>query len=80
MIVMVRGNFMDWLSGTILAIGGLNWGLVGFFKYDLLADLFTAGSGTYRVLTGIVGLAAVYLIGAVLVRLANYDEASHAHA
>jgi uncharacterized protein len=71
---MERLNFMDWLTGTLVTIGGLNWGLVGFFQYDLLAKLFSDGSGIYRVITAIVGLAAVYIVGAALVRTADYES------
>lgn len=76
---MERRNFMDWLTGTLVTIGGLNWGLVGFFQYDLLAKLFNDGSGVYRVITAIVGLAAIYIVGVVLVRSADY-ESRQAHA
>lgn len=76
---MNRLNFADWLSGALVAIGGLNWGLVGFFNYDLLAQLFGAGSGVYRVITAIVGVAAVYMIGDVIVRYSDY-QSRHAHA
>jgi uncharacterized protein len=76
---MQEFNFMDWLTGALVTIGGLNWGMVGFFRYDLLADLFGGGSGIYRVITAIVGLAAVYLVGDVLVRSSDYMS-RHANA
>ncbi|MGB7977665.1 MAG: DUF378 domain-containing protein [Chlamydiales bacterium] len=48
----------------LMVIGSLNWGLVGFFGYDLVADLFggmmSAGA---RVIYALVGLAGLYGIG-----------------
>lgn len=48
----------------LMVIGSLNWGLIGFFGYDLISDLFggmmMAGS---RVIYAIVGLAGLYGIG-----------------
>lgn len=68
----------DWVSGVLLTIGGLNMGLVGFFKYDLLANLFGDGSGWHRVVLGIIGLAAVYMISFVFRAAESTSE--HAHA
>lgn len=48
----------------LLVIGALNWGLVGFFQYDLIADLFGGMSNTVaRVIYALVGLAGIYGIG-----------------
>lgn len=43
----------------LLVIGGLNWGLVGFFDFDLVAAAFGAMSIASRVVYGIVGIAAI---------------------
>ena len=44
----------------LLVIGGLSWGLIGFFQYDLVAAIFGSMSSTSRVIYGLVGLSAVY--------------------
>jgi len=46
----------------LLIIGGLNWGLVGLFKFDLVATIFKAIPVVYRVIYVLVGLSAVYVI------------------
>ncbi|RYL95658.1 DUF378 domain-containing protein [Sporolactobacillus sp. THM7-4] len=48
---------------TILIIGGINWGLIGFFRFDLIAAIF-GGSNTAlaRIIYGIVGLCALYCL------------------
>lgn len=56
---------LDMLAAILLVIGGLNWGLVAFANFDLVATLTGAGGfGNKNVLGaviyGLVGLAAVY--------------------
>jgi uncharacterized protein len=60
---------LDWLAATLVLVGGLNWGLVGVAKFDLVAWIFGLEFGetnaATRVVYGLVGLAAVYGIGAL---------------
>ena len=44
----------------LLIVGGLNWGLVGLFGFDLVAAIFGAASALARVIYGLVGLSAVW--------------------
>ena len=53
---------IDVIAAILLVVGGLNWGLVGFFNFDLVAALFGAGSIFARIVYVLVGLAAVYQI------------------
>jgi uncharacterized membrane protein YuzA (DUF378 family) len=53
---------LDILAAILLVVGGLNWGLVGFFNFDLVAALFGAGSPMARVVYGLVGIAAIYQV------------------
>jgi uncharacterized membrane protein YuzA (DUF378 family) len=52
----------DIVAAVLLVVGGLNWGLVGFFNFDLVAAIFGAGSWLARVVYGLVGMAALYQI------------------
>jgi uncharacterized membrane protein YuzA (DUF378 family) len=45
----------------LVIVGGINWGLVGFFDYNLVDALLGAGSGMARVVYALVGLSAVYV-------------------
>lgn len=56
---------LDILVWSLLAIGGLNWGLVGFFNFDLVAAIFGPMSIFSRIVYGLVGLAALYDIVAI---------------
>ena len=44
----------------LLIVGGLNWGLVGLFNFDLVATLFGAGSILARIVYLLVGLSALW--------------------
>lgn len=51
---------LDILAAILLVVGGLNWGLVGLFGFDLVATLFGDMSALSRVVYVLVGLGAVY--------------------
>ena len=57
-------------AAALLIVGGLNWGLVAIAEFDLVAWIFGEDFGTTnaasRIVYGLVGLAAVYAIGARL--------------
>ena len=56
-------EFFNKLILTILIIGAVNWGLIGFFTFDLVAWLFGgASSWLSRIIYGIVGLSGLYAI------------------
>lgn len=42
------------LAATVLAVGGINWGLVGLFEFDLVAWLFGEEFGATNTITRIV--------------------------
>lgn len=58
---MGKLNIFDWLCLVLVVVGGLNWGLVGFLNFDLVATIFGAMSIVSRIVYALVGLAAVYL-------------------
>ena len=53
------------IAWVLLVIGGLNWGLVGVFKFDLVAAIFGEMSVLSRIVYTLVGLSAVYNIVAM---------------
>jgi uncharacterized protein len=57
-----RMSAIDWVAMVLLIIGGLNWGLVGLFNFDLVATLFGQMSALSRVVYVLVGLSALYSI------------------
>lgn len=56
-------TFLRSLAIAFLVIGGINWGLIGFFQFDLVAALFGGmNSMLSRIIYGIVGFSAVYYV------------------
>jgi uncharacterized membrane protein YuzA (DUF378 family) len=51
---------LDIFIGILLIVGGLNWGLVGIFNFDLVAAIFGPMSALARIVYALVGFAAVY--------------------
>jgi len=47
---------------TIAIIGAVNWGLIGFIRFDLVAALFGDMSILSRIVYGLVGLSGLYLL------------------
>lgn len=59
---MNKLNVLDWIALILVIIGGLNWGLVGLFNFDLVAAIFGDMSAVSRVVYTLVGLGALYTI------------------
>lgn len=55
-------NILKIIALVLVIVGGLNWGLVGAFNFDLVATLFGAMSVISRTVYVLVGLSAIYLI------------------
>jgi uncharacterized protein len=53
---------VKWIAWILVVIGALNWGLIGFFNFDLVATVFGAGSMMSNIVYDLVGLSAVLLI------------------
>ena len=51
---------IDVIAAVLVVIGGLNWGLVGFANFDLVATLFGDASPLSRIVYALVGLAALF--------------------
>ena len=70
------------LAAVLVIVGGLNWGLVAIAEFDLVAWIFGEEFGTTNVVTrivyGLVGLAAVYSLFALLGRREATGRAAHA--
>jgi len=59
---MKRFRVWEWIAVTFILIGALNWGLIGFFRFDLVAALFGIFTIPARVIYALVGLAGIYFI------------------
>jgi uncharacterized membrane protein YuzA (DUF378 family) len=52
-------NILAWI---LVVIGAINWGLVGFFNFNLVDAIFGAGSIVARIIYALVGLAGLWSI------------------
>ena len=53
---------LDYTLLTFVLIGAINWGLIGFFRFDLVAFLFGDMSWLSRVVYALVGLCGLYML------------------
>ena len=52
---------LKWVAWILVVIGALNWGLIGFFDYDLVLNLLGTGMVS-RVVYDLIGISAIVLI------------------
>lgn len=55
---------LDYTLLTLVIIGAVNWGLIGFFQFDLVAFIFGNMSWLSRIIYAVVGLSGLYMISA----------------
>ena len=57
---MGKLTVLDWVALVLVLVGALNWGLVGFFSFDLVKTIFGDMSTLSRIVYALVGVAALY--------------------
>ncbi|MEG0128601.1 DUF378 domain-containing protein, partial [Clostridium sp.] len=55
-------NGLDWLGLVLTIVGGLNWGLIGVFNFNLVSFLFGVDTIWSRIVYILVGIGALILI------------------
>ena len=55
-------KWCDYVLLTIAVIGCINWGLIGFFSFDLVAFIFGNMTWISRIVYALVGLSGLYLL------------------
>ena len=67
-------NFVipNWIAFIILLIGGINWGLVGIFNFNLVEWIFDGYNAGSMIIYILVLLAAIWLIIAACMQGAIY--------
>jgi uncharacterized protein len=74
---------LDTLALVLTSVGGLNWGLVGLFRFDLVAAIFGGmefgeTNLASRVVYTLVGLSAAYLLSRVRALVGGWDRVGSA--
>lgn len=56
---MKKMGFWGWIIWALVVIGALNWGLVGFFDWNLVTAIFGDMTTIARVIYAVVGVAGI---------------------
>ncbi len=62
-------KIMRMAAYTLVMVGAIVWGIVGFFNFNIVAAIFGDASILSRIVYSLVGISAVYLLAA-----ANQEE------
>ena len=58
----MRNRAIDAIILTLVIIGAINWGLIGFFGFNLVSAVFGSMTWVSRIIYALVGLGGLYLI------------------
>lgn len=53
---------LDYIVLVLVIIGAVNWGLIGFFRFDLVRMIFGDMTMISRIIYALVGIAGLYAI------------------
>jgi uncharacterized protein len=68
-------KFINIATLVLVIVGAVNWGLMGFFQFDLVATLFGGPQATIsRIVYGLVGLAGLYQLVPLAAALSGTAE------
>ena len=56
----MKMNAIDKVAYFLLVLGGIYWGTIGAFDYNILDKAAGAGSGAARIVNILIGLAGLY--------------------
>ena len=59
---MKHSHNLELIAMVLLVIGGLNWGLFGLFRFDVISSIFGEMTALTRIIYVLIGLSAVYRI------------------
>ena len=78
----MRSRTWDYTALTLVIIGAINWGLIGLFRFDLVAVIFGGMEAIIsRIIYTIIALAGLYCLS-LFGRVHNHDvtvEEHHRH-
>lgn len=62
------------LALILTIIGAINWGLIGFFDFNLVASIFGADTALSRIIYSLVGLAGLINLGLLFVPRERHER------
>ena len=70
----MNSKTLDYTLLTLVIIGAVNWGMIGIFRFDLVAFLFGSMSWLSRIIYALVGIGCLYLLSAYG-RIRSFEQA-----
>ena len=58
----MKMNGWDWVAWVLVVVGAINWGLVGVFKWDLVAAILGEATIWSRIIYDLVGVSGLYML------------------
>ena len=55
-------KYIDCIAHVLVIIGAINWGLIGFFDFNLVSLIFGDMTVWSRIIYALVGIAGLYAI------------------
>ena len=53
-------KIIDKIALVLIIVGAINWGLIGFFRFDLVAAIFGEMTIISRIVYGLVGISGLW--------------------
>ncbi|MCL2840243.1 MAG: DUF378 domain-containing protein [Defluviitaleaceae bacterium] len=59
----MRSRVLDYIALALVVLGAINWGLIGLFRFDLIATVFGGMEGIVsRILYTLIAIAGLYCL------------------
>ncbi len=68
----MNSKVIDYIALAVVIIGAVNWGLIGFFGFNLVSFIFGDMTLLSRIVYAVVGICGLYCIS-MFGRVGNYD-------
>ncbi len=73
-------SLLQRIALTLVIIGAINWGLIGFFQFDLVAAIFGGqDSALSRIIYGLVGISGLINLALLFKPRPEYEESHSAY-
>jgi hypothetical protein len=72
----MRYRTWDWVALSLVILGAINWGLIGLFRFDLVAVIFGGMESVMsRIIYTIIALAGLYCLS-FIGRTSTFDRSN----
>lgn len=58
----MKMNWLDWVTGVLVIVGAVNWGLVGLLDYNVVTAVLGDMTIWTRIVYVLVGVSGLYMI------------------